>query len=144
MEVTYKTLITGLKKAPYLKDSDYTDVVTTIDCQLTITKVDDNTSFSSSFSANLDTSNLNSFINLVDLDEQTVLTWLETNEEFINQKQALYNRLEEVFYPTKEPVVGISWITDSNALNEINSLQEQIEILNLRLNTLKSQNGITD
>ena len=49
MEATYSLTITGLRKAPYLKDSDHTDVITKVEFNLEITKTDDNTKLNNNF-----------------------------------------------------------------------------------------------
>ena len=144
MEVTYELLITGLRKAPFLKDSEYKNVVTKVECKLSVTKTDSNTVLNSDFVVDLDITNLSSFVDLTLLDEATVKSWVEATETYDQEKQKLYARLEEVFYPTNEEVTELDWIKKVSVLNQIKNLEEQVTLLNNSIESLKLNNGITD
>lgn len=144
MDVTYELLITGLRKAPLLKDSEYKNVVTKVECKLSMTKNDSNTVLNSDFVVDLDTTNLSSFVDLTLLDEATVKSWVEATVIYEQEKQKLYARLEEVFYPTNEKVTELDWVNKILVLNQIKNLQEQITLMNNSIESLKLNNGITD
>lgn len=144
MEVTYELLITGLRKAPFLKDSEHKNVVTKVECKLSVTKTDSNTVLNSDFVVDLDTTNLSSFVDLTLLDEATVKSWVEATVTYEQEKQKLYARLEEIFYPTNEEVTELDWINKVSVIEQINSLEEQVILLNKSIESLKLNNGITD
>lgn len=144
MEVTYELLITGLRKAPFLKDSEYKNVVTKVECKLSITKTDSNTVLNSDFVVDLDITNLSSFVELTSLDESAVRSWVEATETYEQEKQKLYARLEEVFYPTNEEVTELDWVKKISVLNQIENLEEQVTLLNKSIESLKLNNGITE
>lgn len=144
MEVTYELTITGLRKAPYLKDSDHTDVVTKVECNLEITKTDDNTKLNSNFVVDLDITDLSSFVELSSIDEADVLSWVESSAAYEEQKQELYNQLDEIFYPTNEPVEGLEWVNSIAAIKRLRDLERQVFLINKSIESIKNQNGITD
>jgi hypothetical protein len=144
MEVNYELLITGLKKAPFLKDSDYTDVLTKVDCRLSINKADSNTVLNNDFTVELDLSDLSSFIELSAIDEATVKSWVESSSVYEDEKQKLYKRLEEVFYPINERVTGLGWLENKQVLEQIKNLEQQASLINKSIESLKQNNGITD
>ena len=144
MEVTYELTITGLRKAPYLKDSDHTDVVTKVECNLEITKTDDNTKLNSNFVVDLDITDLSSFVELSSIDEADVLSWVESSAAYEEQKQELYNQLDEIFYPTNEPVEGLEWVNSIAAIKRLRDLERQVFLINKSIESIKNQNDITD
>jgi len=144
MEVQYELLITGLKKAPFLKDSEYKNVITKVECKLSIVKIDSNTILNSDFTVDLDLSDLSSFIDLLDIDEATVKSWVEMSLTYEEEKQKLHSRLQEVFYPTNEEVNGLDWLDNKKVLDQIKNLEQQVTLINQSIESLKNNNGITD
>jgi hypothetical protein len=144
MEVNYELLITGLKKAPFLKDSEHKNVLTKVECKLSIVKIDSSTILNSDFTVELDISDLSSFIDLLNIDEATVRSWVEMSSTYEEEKQKLYGRLQEVFYPTNEEVNGLDWLNNKKVLDQIKNLEQQVTLINQSIKSLKQNNGITD
>lgn len=144
MEVAYSLTITGLRKAPYLKDSDHKDVITKVECNLEITKTDDNTKLNNNFVVDLDISDLSSFVELSSIDEATVISWVEVSAIYEEQKQKLYNQLNDVFYPTNEPVKSLEWVNVTTAIKRLRELEQQVFLINQSIQSIKNQNGITE
>jgi hypothetical protein len=144
MEVQYELLITGLKKAPFLKDSERKNVLTKVECKLSIMKIDSSTVLNSDFTVELDISDLSSFIDLLNMDEATVRSWVEMSSNYEEEKQKLYGRLQEVFYPTNEEVNGLDWLDNKKVLDQIKNLEQQVTLINQSIESLKQNNGITD
>lgn len=144
MEVAYSLTITGLRKAPYLKDSDHKDVITKVECNLEITKTDDNTKLNNNFVVDLDISDLSSFVELSSIDEATVISWVEVSAIYEEQKQKLYNQLNDVFYPTNEPVKSLEWVNVTTAIKRLRELEQQVFLINQSIQNIKNQNGITE
>jgi len=78
------------------------------------------------------------------MDEATVRSWVEMSSNYEEEKQKLYGRLQEVFYPTNEEVNGLDWLDNKKVLDQIKNLEQQVTLINQSIESLKQNNGITD
>jgi len=145
MNIQYTTIISSLNKAVSLENNDKENIITRVTGELIILDIDTNTKLNSFFNIYLDISNLANFIEIEQINKDTIISWLESNNKFIAEKENLYKRLEIIFNPELNVQVNeLEWVKDELRLHEQSKIEEQIQLLNFKLENIKRINGTTD
>jgi len=145
MNIQYTTIISSLNKAVSLENNDKENIITRVTGELIILDIDTNTKLNSFFNIYLDISNLANFIEIEQINKDTIISWLESNDKFIAEKENLYKRLEIIFNPELNVQVNeLEWVKDELRLHEQSKIEEQIQLLNFKLENIKRINGTTN